>query len=106
MQYRDTDRLNHELPRIDSGRGHESRGLFLALRAPERRSSVLGEAAHDPAATLGVAFLAFAAVDLKRVLEKDEVARGLAMISQRLAAGLDGLIEHRVDRVHQPPRMI
>jgi hypothetical protein len=40
-------------------------GLFLALRAPEGRAPVLGEAANDAAAALGLAFFAFAVVDLK-----------------------------------------
>src|SRR5229473_8146961 len=74
------------------------RELFLAFRAPECRAPVLGETPHDSATACGLAFLAFAVVDLKRVLEITEFACGLAMIPQRRATGLDGLIEHRMDR--------
>src|SRR5665213_2137066 len=80
--------------------------LFLAFRAPERRAPVLGESPHDSAAARGLAFFAFAVVDLKRVLEIAEFAGGLAMIAQRRAAGLDGLIEHAVNRRHQPLGMV
>src|SRR6266576_5403380 len=82
------------------------RELFLAFQAPEGRASVLGEPPHDSATPRGLAFLAFAVVDLKRVLEIAEFAFGLAMVAQRRAAGLDGLIEHRVDRRDQSFRMI
>src|SRR6266436_3180978 len=57
------------------------RKLLLALRAPERRPSVLGEAPDDAAAERS-ARLAFAVVDLKRMLEIAELTRGLAMIPQ------------------------
>ena len=40
------------------------------------------------------------------MLEIAEFAGGLAMIAQRRAAGLDGLVQHRMDRRHQPPGMI
>ena len=56
---------------------------LLALRAPEGRAPVLGEAPDDAAAARGLAFLAFAVVDLERMLEIAELARGLAMIAQR-----------------------
>src|ERR1700722_18474687 len=79
---------------------------FLAFRAPECRASVLGEPPHDSATSRGLAFFAFAVVDLKRVLEIAEFAGGLAMIAQRRAAGLDGLIEHAVNRRDQPPGMV
>src|SRR4051794_40607475 len=75
--------------------------LFLALGAPEGGTAVLNEAPHDAAATRGLAFLAFAVVDLKPVLEIAELARGLAMIADRGAAGLDRLIQDVVDRAHQ-----
>src|SRR5665213_68427 len=52
-------------------------GLFLALRAPEGRAPVLGESLDDAAAAGGLAFLAFAVVDLERMLEIAEFARGL-----------------------------
>ena len=39
--------------------------LFLALRAPECRATILGEAPHDAAAACGLAFFAFAVVDLE-----------------------------------------
>src|SRR5689334_8728225 len=77
----------------------ETTRSFLALRAPEGRAAVLGEAL-DHAAT--AAFLAFAVVDQERVLEIAELAVGLAMVAQRRAAGLDRLVQHRVDGVDQP----
>src|SRR4029078_11268475 len=49
---------------------------LLALRTPEGRATVLGESFDDAAAALGLAFLAFAVVDLKRVLEIPEFTRG------------------------------
>ena len=70
---------------------------LLAFRAPEGRTPVLGEPLDDAAASGGLAFLAFAVIDLKRMLEIAEFARGLAMIAQRRAAGLDGLVEHGVN---------
>src|SRR3979490_1002151 len=74
------------------------RELFLAFRAPERRAPVLGEALDDAATSRGLAFLALAVVDLKRMLEITQFARGLAMVAQRRAAGLDRLIQDRMDR--------
>src|ERR1700683_4240957 len=79
---------------------------FLAFRAPECRAPVLGEPPHDSTTPGGLAFFAFAVVDLKRVLEIAEFAGGLAMIAQRRAAGLDGLIEHAVDCRNQPLGMV
>ena len=76
--------------------------LLLALRTPEGRAAVLGESLDDAVAASGLAFLAFAVIDLKRVLEIAELARCLAMIAQRRAAGLDRLIQHRVNRRNQP----
>src|SRR5882757_6588794 len=58
------------------------RELLLAFRAPERRPPVLGEAPDDAAAARRSARLAFAVVDLKRMLEIAELTRGLAMIPQ------------------------
>ena len=48
--------------------------LFLALGAPEGRAPVLGETLHDTAATLALAGLAFAVIDLERMLEIAEFA--------------------------------
>src|ERR1700759_967364 len=79
---------------------------FLTFRAPEGRTPILVEAAHDAAAAFGVARFAFAVVDLKRMLKIAELSRGLAVVAQRRAAGLDRLIEHGVDRFHQPPRVV
>src|SRR5689334_6498882 len=79
---------------------------LLALRAPERRTAVLVEAADGAAAARRPAFFALAVVDLERVLEVAKLARGLAMVAQRRAAGLDRLVQHRVDLFHQPPRVI
>src|ERR1700757_775172 len=36
------------------------------------------------------------------MLEIAELARGLAMIAQARAAGLDRIVEHRMDRAYQP----
>src|SRR5664279_1031182 len=82
------------------------RELLLAFRAPERRAPVLGEALDDAAAAGGLALLALAIVDLKGMLEIAELAGGLAMIAQRRAAGLDRLVQHRVNRTHQTFGMI
>src|SRR3954452_1972275 len=79
---------------------------LLALRAPEGRAAVLVEAAHRAAAARRLTFLAFAIVDLEGVLEIAKLAGSLAMIAQRRAAGLDRLVQHRVDFRHQPPRVI
>src|SRR6266496_5327606 len=76
--------------------GREIIRLLLALRAPEGRAAVLVEAAHDTAAARCLALFAFAVVDPKRMLEIAELARSLAMVAQRRAAGLDRLIQHRV----------
>src|SRR2546429_4403172 len=80
--------------------------LLLALRTPEGRAPILVEAADGAAAARGLALLALAVVDLERMLEIAEFARGLAMVAQRRAAGLDRLVQHRVDFFHQPPRAI
>src|SRR5258708_10753863 len=82
------------------------RNSLLTLRAPERRTSVLGKALHQTTAFRGVAFLALAVVDLKRVLEIAEFTRSLAMIAQRRAAGLDRLVQHRVDSSDETPGMV
>src|SRR4029453_9990394 len=79
---------------------------FLALRTPEGRTAILVEAADGAAAARRLALFAFAVVDLERMLEIAELARGLAMVAQRRAAGLDRLVQHRVDLLHQPPRVI
>src|ERR1700736_729089 len=87
--------------------GHVSRSQsqaeysLLALRAPERRAAVLGKAPHDAATPGGLTFLAFAIINLKRMLEIAEFAGGLAMVAQRRAAGLDRLIQHRVNGIDQ-----
>src|SRR5450631_4235932 len=74
---------------------------LLTLRAPERRAAVLGKAPNDAATPRGLAFLAFAVINLERVLEITEFAGGLAMVAQRRAAGLDRLIQHRVNGIDQ-----
>src|SRR3954447_23300618 len=78
----------------------------LALRAPEGRSSVLREPPHHAAAAGGDAGLAFAAVDLERVLEIAEFAGGLAVVAERRAAGGNGLVQHRMDRLDQADRVV
>src|ERR1700680_485258 len=76
--------------------------LLLALRTPEGRAAVLGKALDDSVAARGLAFFAFAVVDLERVLEIAELARGLAMVAQRRAAGLDRWFNPGVNRGTQP----
>jgi hypothetical protein len=56
-----------------SGSCAEGRHSLLALRAPEGRTSVLGEAADHAAAALA-AFLAFAVIDLEGMLEIAKLA--------------------------------
>src|SRR6185437_9011152 len=79
---------------------------FLALRAPESRAAVLGEAADNAAAAGSSTCFAFPVVDLKRMLEVAKLAVGLAVIAQRGAAGLDRLVEHRADRLDQMPGVL
>src|SRR5690348_14819002 len=74
----------------------------LALRTPEGRAAVLGEAFDHAAAA---AFLTLAIVDQEVVLEIAELARGLAMVAQRRAARLDRLVQHGVNRLNQSVRM-
>lgn len=71
----------------------------LTLRAPKGRSSILHEALHDAGTAIGLAGFALAVIDLKRVLEIAQLSRGLAMVAQRRAAGLDGEIEHIMDGI-------
>src|SRR5438105_15771482 len=59
----------------------------LALRAPEGRAAALGESAHDAATALGLALLAFAGVDVERVLDITRFAVCMAQSGQRAAAG-------------------
>src|SRR6266566_4422551 len=79
---------------------------LLAFRAPEGRAPVLGESPDDAATPRGLAFFAFAVVDLKRMLEVTEFARGLAMVAQRRAAGLNRLVQYCMNRIDQALRMI
>src|ERR1043165_3438277 len=81
----------------------ESTRSLLALRAPEGRAAVLGEALDHAPAT---AFLAFAVVDQEVVLEIAELAIGLAVIAQRRTAGLDPLVQPRMDGLDQTPGVI
>src|SRR5207253_7586206 len=80
--------------------------LFLTFRAPEGRAAILNEASYDAAAAFSLAFLALAIIDLERVLEIAEFARGQAMIVDRGAAGLDRLIKHGMNCAHQPRGVI
>ena len=86
--------------------GSSTAHSLLALRAPERRTAVLGETPDDAAAACGPACLAFAVIDLERMLEIAEFAGGQAMIADRGAAGLDRLVQHRMDRIDQTLGMI
>src|SRR5215813_3903156 len=91
-------RCIHAMKMSDGMRASHGPSL-LALRTPEGRSPVLGEAADHAAAARHATHLAFSVIDLERMLEIAELAGGLAMIAQRRAAGLDRLIQHRVDGI-------
>ena len=54
-----------------------------------------------PRAAARRARLALAVIDAEVVLEIAELAVGAAVVAQRRAAGLDGVLEHRLDRVDQ-----
>src|SRR5688572_21100247 len=75
---------------------------LLAFRAPEGRSTALGEALDGAAAFRHLAFLLFAIVDAERVLKIAELAIGAPVIAQRRAACFDRRVEHAVDCADQP----
>src|ERR1017187_7132207 len=73
--------------------------LFLAWRTIERRAAGL----HD-AFDLALAARtrrALAVIDLETVLEIAERAVGTAVVAQRGAAGLNRVLEHRLDGIDQ-----
>src|SRR5215475_6989096 len=76
--------------------------LALAHRTEERRATSLHHTLDGAAAARRHAMLAFAVVDAKIMLEHAKLAVGLLMIPQRGAASLDGILQHRLDRLHQP----
>src|SRR5512140_1789042 len=80
------------------------RRLFLARRTIERRAPVLHDA-FDLALAAG-ARPPFAVIDPEIVLEVAERAVGAAVVAQRRAAGLDGVVERRLDGVDQRARTI
>src|SRR3954447_24814600 len=73
--------------------------LLLTHRAEKRRPRPLHDAPDPALAFRGRTCRAGAVVDAERMLEIAEVAVGLAMIAQRRAAGLDGIVQHRLDGV-------
>src|SRR5690348_5346737 len=81
-----------------------SASLFLANRAEEGRASGLDDAANRAAAAARRARPSGAVVDAEIVLEIAELAIGAAMIAQRRAAGLDGVVEHVADGRDQRSR--
>src|SRR5258708_1176176 len=78
--------------------------LFLAHRTEIRRTPALHDPLHRAVAARRNARFALAVVNAKMVLEISELAIGLAVIAQRRAAGLDGVIEHCLDGVDQRRR--
>src|ERR1700733_2426642 len=78
------------------------RSLTLAGGAVESRTSRLHDALdRSLASTAAFAWLAFAAIDQKMMLEIAGIAGGLGMIAQGRAAGSDGVFQHFADRGHQ-----
>src|ERR1043165_7389109 len=83
-----------------AGEGKEGEiELFLTHRAEEGRARALHDAFDRALEFRRRAFLAGAIVDPERVLEIAEVAVGLAVIAQRRAAGLDRVVQHRLDGI-------
>src|SRR3569623_2105529 len=79
---------------------------LLTSRAPEGGAPVLSEPLHGATTAARPARLALAIVDLKRVLEIAELARGLAMVAQRRAARLNRGVQHGADRNNEPHGMV
>src|SRR5205823_3402484 len=82
------------------------RRSLLADRAEERRSQSLDDPPDRAVAAARRAALAGAIVDAEIVLETAELAVSATMIAQRRAARLDGLAEHRLDRVDERVRAL
>src|SRR5439155_22674492 len=76
--------------------------LFLAHRTKKRRTPGLHDAPHGALAARRYARLALAVVDAEVVLEQPKLAVGAGVVAQRGAAGLDRVIEHRLDARDQP----
>src|SRR5262249_30207511 len=95
---------------LPSGSGRSlsftDRCSLLAHRAKERRAAALPDALDGAVAAARDARLALAVVDPEIVLEQPDLAVGAAMIAERRAAGLDRILEHRLDRVDQPLRAL
>src|SRR5262245_60593296 len=73
----------------------------LASAAIERRASGLDDALDNAIATGSRTPLALAVVGAKLVLEGAEFAGGLAVITQGGASLVDGIDQHRLDRIDQ-----
>src|SRR5665647_3482413 len=78
------------------------RSLLLAAWAIERRAGILHDAFD--LALAGRAWRALAVIDQEIVLEVAERAVGPAVVAQRRAAGLDGVMQHRLDGIDQRDR--
>src|SRR5215510_15474177 len=76
--------------------------LSLTHRAEKGRASGLHHALDDAVAAPCRTMLALAIVDAEIVLEQAKLAVGLFVVAQRGAAGLDGILQHCFDRLHQP----
>src|SRR4051794_36672023 len=76
--------------------------LFLAHRTEESRAAGLHDAPDRALAAGRGALLALAIIDPEIVLEIAERAIGALVIAQRRATGCDRLVQHRLDRRHQP----
>src|SRR5262245_51650300 len=79
-------------------RARDEAGLLLTHWAEERGTSALHDAADRTGAARRHTLLTFAVVDAEVMLEVSELARGLAVVAQRRAALLDGIVEYRLDR--------
>src|SRR5690606_26178053 len=78
--------------------------LFLTNRTEEGRAPVLHDAANGAAAAASRAALPFPVVDPDIVLKHAEIAVGLLVVPQRRAAGRDGIVERRLDRIDERRR--
>src|SRR5216683_2833101 len=79
--------------------------LPLTHWTQKRRPPVLHDPLNLATASRRNARFALAVIDAEMVLEIAKLAIGLAVIAQRRSAGLDGVVEHRLDGVDQRRRL-
>src|SRR5687767_4261745 len=75
--------------------------LLLAGGAEKGGAAGLHDALHLAFATAGNAGLSLAVIDPKIMLEGAKLAVGPLVVAQRGAAGLDRILQHRLDRLDQ-----